>query len=171
MRTCHRLIPDGLIGLRRTLKGMNSRQRAGMRDIAVAAVLRHSIRVALASPPKLNRVVVVEDDPPTLGLIERWLIDAGYYVVTCARFEQAKTYLASHTPDILLADVRLGAFNGLQLALLVKADHPAVRVIVFSQHDDPVLHTEAVRCGASFVRTPASSATLLGYLNQSEKTS
>ena len=111
-----------------------------------------------------KRVVLVDDDQPTLRSLEYWLTEAGYDVVSSARFEDARTYLSSHTPDILLTAVRLGEFNGLQLALVVKGEHPNVLAIVFSDDDDPVLAVEAARCGARFVRTPESSAGLLECL-------
>jgi PleD family two-component response regulator len=124
-----------------------------------------AITIDMASPPvDLKHVLLVDGDQPTLGLLECWLAEAGYDVVACARFEDAKTYLAGHVPDILLAGIRLGAFNGLQLALLLKGEHPSARAIVFSDYEDPVLQAEAVRCGARFVRRPDSSATLLSCL-------
>ena len=113
-------------------------------------------------------VVVVDDTQSTLRALECWLIEAGYDVVTSARFEDARKYLASHTPDILLADVRLGEFNGLQLALFVKGEHPHVLAVVFSEDDDPVLAVEAARCGARFVRRPETSASLLKCLDHSD---
>lgn len=110
-----------------------------------------------------KRVVVVDDDHSTLRSLECWLTDAGYDVVGSTRYEDARSYLASHTPDILLTDVRLGDFNGLQLALFVKGN-PRVLAIVFYDHEDPVLAVEAERCGARFVRRPETSAGLLECL-------
>lgn len=112
-----------------------------------------------------KRVLVVADDRNTLGSLECWLAEAGGYdVVSAARFEDAKTYLAGHTPDILLVEDRLGAFNGLQLAMLVRSAHPEVRVIVFSDNADSVLEREAERCGAQYVPRPESSTSLFRYL-------
>jgi len=112
-------------------------------------------------------VVVVDDDQSTLRSLECWLTDAGYDVVSSTRFEDARHYLASHTPDILLADVRLGDFNGLQLALFVKGENPHAVAIIFCDYDDPVLALEAQRCGARFVRRPDTSARLLECLAES----
>ena len=109
-------------------------------------------------------VVVVDDDHSTLRSLECWLTDAGYDVVGSTRYEDARSYLASHKPDILLTDVRLGDFNGLQLALFVKGGNPDAVAIVFYDDDDPVLAGEAARCGARFVRRPESSDGLLACL-------
>lgn len=119
----------------------------------------------IRSPMPQKRVLVVADDRNTLAAIECWLAEAGGYdVVSAARFEDAKRYLASHTPDILLVEDRLGAFNGLQLAMSVRSAHPEVRVIVFSDNADAVLEREAERCGAQYVHRPESSASLFKYL-------
>jgi DNA-binding response OmpR family regulator len=113
-----------------------------------------------------KHVVIVEDDEQLLGLLECWLTDAGYDVVACVRFADAKTYLANHTPDILLTDLRLGAYNGLQLALLVREVHPDVAVVVLSGYDDPVLRKEAAQYGARYLRKPITSEDLLRHLDE-----
>ena len=115
----------------------------------------------------MKQVVIVEDNHAVRRALESWLIEAGYDVVSSVRFEDARAYLASHTPDILLTDVRLGEYNGLQLVLLLKGEHPDVQAIVFSEYDDPVLAREAEQCGAQFVRRPQTSAGLLDCLRHS----
>ena len=74
-------------------------------------------------------------------------------------------YLANHTPDILLTDLRLGAYNGLQLALLVREVHPDVAVVVLSGYD-PVLRKEAAQCGARYLHKPITSEDLLRHLDE-----
>lgn len=112
-----------------------------------------------------TKVLIVADDRDALGSLECWLVEAGRYdVVSAGRFEDAKTYLAGHTPDILLVEDRLGAFNGLQLALQVRRAHPDVRVIVFSDHQDAVLEREATGCGAQYIQRPQSSELLFRHL-------
>lgn len=105
----------------------------------------------------LKQVMIVDDDAAVLGLFETWVTDAGYEAVTCRRFEDAKQYLASHQPDVLVTDVRLGAFNGLQLALFAKQEYPRTARIVLSAFDDPVVRREAAECGAQFLLKPLTS--------------
>src|SRR5439155_20730136 len=54
----------------------------------------------------MKQIVVVEDNHAIRRALESWLIEAGYDVVSSVRFEDARAYLASHTPDILLTDVK-----------------------------------------------------------------
>jgi DNA-binding NtrC family response regulator len=101
-----------------------------------------------------KQVLIVDDDRAVLSLVEQWLIGAGYRVVACDQYETAKQYLAHTTPDILLTDVRLGAFNGLQLVILAKERVPHTVALVMSAFDDPLLHKEAVHCGAGYLTKP-----------------
>jgi DNA-binding response OmpR family regulator len=101
-----------------------------------------------------KQVLIVDDDRALLSLVEQWLTGAGYSVVACHEYETAKQHLAQATPDILLTDVRLGAFNGLQLVILAKEQGPQTVVVVMSAFDDPMLHKEAVECGAGYLTKP-----------------
>jgi DNA-binding NtrC family response regulator len=101
-----------------------------------------------------KQVLLVEDDEQSMRILERWFADEGFEVVPCARFEAARLFLASHTPDVLVTDVRLGAFNGLQLVLMAKDAHPRTIAIVISGFEDPVLKQEAERVGARYLIKP-----------------
>ena len=85
-------------------------------------------------------------------------------MVACSTFEDAKQRNRRRHPDILITDVRLGAFNGLQLALLARDVRPDVRVVVFSGFDDPVLKEEARRIGRQYLVKPVSGHTLVEEL-------
>jgi DNA-binding response OmpR family regulator len=121
-----------------------------------------------AMPSK--HVLLVDDDPTLLGLLELWLVEAGYSVAACERFEDAREQLERRPPDFLVTDVRLGAFNGLQLAILAKAASPATVVLVVSAYDDPTLRLEASRCGAMFMTKPFCNDDVLLWLDNAART-
>ena len=106
-------------------------------------------------------VLLVDDDLTVLRMMTGWLTFAGHEVVPCTTFESAKRALATETPDLLVTDVRLGAFNGLQLVVLAKVDHPEMRAIVLTGYDDPVLREEATATGASFLVKPIDAQRFL----------
>ncbi len=109
-------------------------------------------------------LLLVDDDLSLLGALSRFLADSGFEVVPCSTFEDAKREIGTLRPEILVTDVRLGAFNGLQLALLARDVRPDVRVVVFSGYDDPVLKEEARRIGATYLVKPVSGHTLVQEL-------
>ena len=89
-------------------------------------------------PTRPLRVLIVDDDPSLIDVLERGFSDAGLEVVAHTTFEGARQALRSDRFDALLTDVRLGAFNGLQLAVVARDTYPDIRIVVFSGFDDPV---------------------------------
>ena len=61
--------------------------------------------------------------------------------------------LSAYAPDVLLTDVRLGEYNGLQL--LIDGPVPP-STIVMTGFDDPLLESEAHRFGARWLVKPIS---------------
>jgi DNA-binding NtrC family response regulator len=107
------------------------------------------------------KILIVDDDRSLLEVLQRAFQNAGMEVVAHSTFEGARRALLDSSFDALLTDVRLGAFNGLQLAVIGRDANPEVRVIVFSGFDDPVLRSEAERVGAAYVVKPITTETLL----------
>jgi DNA-binding NtrC family response regulator len=96
-----------------------------------------------------------------LRFLTELLQESGYDTVSCERFLDAKGLLATSRPDLLLTDVRLGAYNGLQLAIFARERHPGLPVIVLTGYEDPTLRDEAVRAGAGFLVKPVPRAILI----------
>ena len=117
-----------------------------------------------AEPPTVSNpsILIVDDDPRVLDALERALKQAGLReVVALVTFDDARRALRAGRFDVLITDVRLGAFNGLQLAVLAHDQNPGIQLIVFSGFDDPVLRREAEGLGAVYLVKPVTSRQLL----------
>jgi DNA-binding response OmpR family regulator len=115
------------------------------------------------------KILIVDDDPSLLEALEGSFLVAGEDVVAHSSFEQARKALQTTHFDALITDVRLGAFNGLQLAVIGRDTYPNIRLIVFSGFDDPVLRTEAEHVGATYIVKPVTGAKLLEILRQASR--
>jgi DNA-binding response OmpR family regulator len=115
------------------------------------------------------KILSVDDDPSLLEALERSFQEAGEDVVAHSSFEQARKALQTTHFDALITDVRLGAFNGLQLAVISRDTYPNIRLIVFSGFDDPVLRTEAEHVGATYIVKPVTGTKLLEILRHGNK--
>jgi DNA-binding NarL/FixJ family response regulator len=84
------------------------------------------------------RVVVVEDQTLLREGLARLFRDAGHQVVGLAGdADEARSELDEHAPDLVIADIRMPPTHteeGLELARWVRERHPAVGVLVLSQH-------------------------------------
>jgi len=112
------------------------------------------------------RLLIVDDDVSLLDAMQRALRDSLRTVVACDSFEKARQMLKDQPFDALITDVRLGAFNGLQLAVMARDMYPEMRLIVFSGFDDPVLRADAEQIGAAYLVKPVGSAELLKLLEK-----
>ena len=108
-----------------------------------------------------RRVLIVDDEPALLEGFRTAFERHGWPVVTSDAFQDARKRLLEEEIDVLITDVRLGAFNGLQLAVIARDRHPDMGIIVFSGYDDPVLQTEAAHLRARYLVKPVSFDQLL----------
>jgi DNA-binding response OmpR family regulator len=120
------------------------------------------------SLPKARRdkpkILIVDADPlPRLQLAAA-LRREGCVVVEATTFDEGKRLWTSERPGVLIADVRLGQFNGLQLLLRAKAERENVKAIITSAVADSVLEAETRRFGGIFRIKPVTSADVIAIL-------
>ena len=106
-------------------------------------------------------VLVVDPDPADRIFVITALTAAGFSVRAADNYHEAKALLVATRPLILLTEVRLGAFNGLQLALRARAGTPKIPVVVLSAWHDKVLQRDAESTGATFAVKPLTREELL----------
>ena len=115
------------------------------------------------------RLLVVNADDARLRAAEETLSSAGFLVTCASSFDQAKQGLLLAPPDLLVTDVRLGAYNGLHLVVRAHSDHPAMPAIVMDVHHDQVLESETKNNGALYIGQPLGPGPLVALVRQLEK--
>jgi len=110
------------------------------------------------------RVLVVAPTSALAANLVEWLTEAGHEVILVTSFLAGKARLEI-TPSVLIAEVRLGDYNGLHLALRAKAGNIPALVL---GNPDPVLEREAERLGVVYLAHQLSRSTLLSALEQVE---
>ena len=110
-----------------------------------------------------SKVLIVDDDKTTREGLAELLEESGYEASAVGTFEEAMRVLRSSPPDLLIADVRLGPFNGLQLVISSPKPIPAIIITGFA---DPVLEADARRRGADYVLKPVTPSRLLDLVAQ-----
>ncbi len=91
-------------------------------------------------------------------------MDAGYDVQTASDFPEAAFNLKTSQFETVIVDIRLGEFNGLQLAERARRAGGDVRIVVMSAWCDPVLKAEAARLGAVYLDKPFTASQLSSAL-------
>ena len=105
----------------------------------------------MTGPIPTNTVLIVDDDQAitdTLGVIFRM---HGYNARVAYSAEEAIESIAAYVPDMALLDVNLPGMNGIDLAIVLKTNHPECHILLVSGHERThVLLEEAARKGHIF---------------------
>jgi two-component system response regulator (stage 0 sporulation protein F) len=104
----------------------------------------------------MARILVVEDYANLQLIYEEALTTAGYKVDVTGDGLDALDVAAKHQPDLILLDLLLPHMGGLEfLKAYDLAQHPAVKVVVFSNLYSPNLLEEAKQLGVVYYLTKA----------------
>jgi DNA-binding response OmpR family regulator len=124
-----------------------------------------SLRSVLPPALVLSALVV---DPNHVWRVETesLLAAAGFAVIGSPSYKDALPLLMTASPTLLVTEVRLGAYNGLQLAIRGRAERPDMALVVASAFHDAVLQREAEQFGATFVHKPVTPHELLAAIRR-----
>jgi two-component system sensor histidine kinase/response regulator len=94
-------------------------------------------------------IMVVDDNPANLKLLERMLAQAGYGVRSFSRGRPALVSAALNPPDLILLDINMPELTGYEVCEQLKSDEklasiPVIFLSALSQTEDKV---KALRCG------------------------
>ena len=90
-----------------------------------------------ATPPTSRRLLLVEDDGLTAGLLARVLREEGFDVATGSDAIEAADLVDSFDPDVALIDISLGPGpNGIDLAHRLHLQHPHIALLVLTRYPD-----------------------------------
>jgi CheY-like chemotaxis protein len=108
------------------------------------------------------RILIVDDEPVILRLVDEGLRMHGYETVTArSGAEAVKLAKGMERLDLLIADVNVPGQGGRQLAALVAAFHPAARVLYISGFSQETVEGEGIVTGtATFLAKPFTITTL-----------
>jgi CheY-like chemotaxis protein len=103
------------------------------------------------------KIMVVDDNPANLNLLELMLRQEGYEVHSFPRARLALTSLSQDLPDLILLDVNMPEMNGYEMCELLKsnkalADIPVLFISALSEMEDKVKGFRAG--GVDFISKP-----------------
>jgi CheY-like chemotaxis protein len=84
------------------------------------------------SQARRRKVLVVDDQRLIADTITEILEDAGFHAVAAYDGWSALEAASALRPDYLLTDVLMPRMNGVQLAIAVRKNYPATRILLFS---------------------------------------
>lgn len=109
-------------------------------------------------------VMMVDDEPTTLEILQAFLEDAGYQnFIATTESPRALDLVANERPDVVLLDLNMPQVNGFEILTTMRADSrfKHIPVIVLTSSNDSETKLKALRLGASdFLAKPVDSSEL-----------
>ncbi|MBD3206943.1 response regulator [Candidatus Bathyarchaeota archaeon] len=112
----------------------------------------------------MKKVLVVDDEPDILDLTRMFLENEGYKVFTAGNSEEALKIVENMIPDIILLDIVMSGFDGLETCEILKSnpitgDIPVIMFSALGREEDKAKSREAGAC--DYIIKPFSKETLL----------
>ena len=112
--------------------------------------------------PESPTVLIIDDEPSILHVMEVWLKSAGFSVHAANTATDARAFTKGRTPDLIVSDVMMPELEGPALVTELKAAGVACPVLFTS--GDPsfrVVDDSLQVPGATFLPKPCSSRELI----------
>jgi DNA-binding response OmpR family regulator len=121
--------------------------------------------VQISSGHDDNSVLIVNDAPEQLGLMQRLLVKAGYSVFTAEDGVQGLSLAKKNKPDLVISDVSMPHMNGLEFCKRLRSDNelkavPILLVSALQKDTDSIV--AGLRAGADdYLEVPFDSTRLV----------
>jgi len=102
-----------------------------------------------------GKILIVDDEPFNLDLLEQELSDLGYTVARAGDGAQALLQVDKIDPELVLLDYRMPDMNGIEVLHAVRKSKPDLPIVIITAHGSIELAVEAIKAGADdFVTKP-----------------
>lgn len=109
------------------------------------------------------RIFLVDDHRVVRLGFRTVLEELGHFEVTgeAGSGEEALEKISGSLPDVAVVDIAMNGMDGIELTRRLKQDHPHVRVLVVSMHDDSYYVEQAIAAGADGYLLKENADTLM----------
>lgn len=103
----------------------------------------------------MEKVLVIDDETPTLMMFRLTLGAFGYEVFTAENGQEGLEIFKRERPSIVLTDIKMPGMNGIEVLKRIKEINPTTEVIVITGHGDMDLAIQALNLDATdFINKP-----------------
>jgi two-component system response regulator AtoC len=102
-----------------------------------------------------HKVLVIDDERTVRKSLEEALLDEGYEVDIAASGSEGLTQFAKFEPDLVVLDLYLGDYDGIDILRRIKSSNPEVQVIIITAYGDVEEAVQSGKIGAyDFIKKP-----------------
>ncbi|MBA3011602.1 MAG: response regulator [Proteobacteria bacterium] len=116
------------------------------------------------------KILVIDDEKPTLSMFKLFLTAYGYEVHTAENGEKGLAIFKEIQPEIVFTDIRMPGMDGLEVLRQIRASNQRSQVIIITGHGDMEKAMAALDLDASdFINKPVERKALNSALTRAEK--
>ena len=115
-----------------------------------------------------KKILIVDDEPQVLRLLQLSLEQAGYQVTTAGNGQEALEHVANDRPDLVLLDSVMPLMDGTEVVRRLKGntDTAQIPVVILTANDSPNDMEKSWQSGTDLYLTkPILTAELLDYIH------
>ena len=117
--------------------------------------------------PKGDRILLVDDSPETLEVLERNLADHGFAISKALNASDAMESLRESAADLVITDVRMPGMSGMDLLRHLRENHPDMEIMLITGYATIEGAVEAVKTGAQeYLAKPFTADELLAAVGR-----
>jgi DNA-binding NtrC family response regulator len=121
----------------------------------------------MANADRKSRILVVDDEPETLELLQRNLSSQGYEVYTAPAAVEAIKFLGSTAVDLVITDLKMPQVSGLDLVRHIRENLKDTEVMMITGYATIEGAVEAVKTGAEeFLAKPFTDEELFSAVRR-----
>ena len=116
------------------------------------------------------KILVIDDEKPTLSMFNLFLTAYGYDVSVAEDGEQGLKLFKDIRPDIVFTDIKMPGIDGLEVLRRIRQEGTDTQVIIITGHGDMEKAVQALDLNASdFINKPVERQALNSALARAEK--
>ncbi len=114
----------------------------------------------------MKKILVIDDEKPTLDMFRLLLSAHGYDVLTAENGREGIEVFERERPPLIITDIKMPGMDGIEVLRIIKRSNPKAEVIVITGHGDMDLAIKALNLDATdFINKPIQRR----YLEQALK--
>jgi len=118
----------------------------------------------------MTRLLLIDDERPTLEMLGISLASEGYEVITAESGKEGLKIFEEQGPKLVIADIKMPGIDGIEALKRIKTIDSEAEVIVITGHGDMDSAIAALRYGASdFITKPIRDEALILALERAKK--
>ncbi len=118
----------------------------------------------------MKKILVIDDEVPTLQMLKLFLEACGYVVLTAENADSGLEIFERERPPIVLTDIKMPGKDGFSILKTIKEMRPETEVMVITGHGDKDLAKQAFDLDATeFFNKPLDTDALDAALARLEE--